>query len=237
MIRPNSEEELAGIVAGAKRALSIQGGGTRGFADNATGERLTSAAITGITLYEPGALTLVARAGTPVEEIRERLAKDNQRLPFEPMDHRALLGTTGEPTIGGVVAANVSGPRRVMVGAARDYVLGLRFVDGRGTVIRNGGRVMKNVTGYDLPKLLTGSYGTLAALTSVILKVLPAPETEETVVLTGLGEVFTDASEYFHIPGMKQIFYGLALLVIVIYRPAGVWPWLAERLGFGERRR
>jgi len=188
MIRPNSEEELAGIVAGAKGPLSIQGGGTRGFADNAAGERLTTSGITGITLYEPGALTLVARAGTQVEEIRERLAKDNQRLPFEPMDHRALLGTEGEPTIGGVVAANISGPRRVMVGAARDYVLGLRFVDGRGTVIRNGGRVMKNVTGYDLVKLLSGSYGTLGILTEVSLKVLPKVAASATIVLKGLSD-------------------------------------------------
>jgi glycolate oxidase FAD binding subunit len=188
MIRPASEEDLAGVVAGAKGSLSIQGGGTRGFADNAEGERLTTSGITGITLYEPGALTLVARAGTPVEEIRERLARDNQRLPFEPMDHRALLGTTGEPTIGGVVAANISGPRRVMVGAARDYALGLRFVDGRGTVIRNGGRVMKNVTGYDLVKLLSGSYGTLGILTEVSLKVLPKVAASATIVLGGLSD-------------------------------------------------
>ena len=126
-------------------------------------------------------MTLVAKTGTAVEEIEAVLAAENQRLAFEPMDHRAILGTSGQPTLGGVIAANVSGPRRIQVGAARDFALGVTFVDGTGQVLSNGGRVMKNVTGYDLVKLMSGSWGTLGVLTEVSLKVLPVSETQVTL--------------------------------------------------------
>ncbi|APE45224.1 2-hydroxy-acid oxidase [Sulfitobacter alexandrii] len=182
----SSEGELSAAVAGATEPLSIRGGGTRDMAG--AGTPLSVAGLSGISLYEPGALTLVAQAGTPVSLIEQTLAERNQRLAFEPMDHRALLGTTGEPTIGGIFAANVGGPRRLAVGAARDFLLGVRIVDGRGTVIKNGGRVMKNVTGYDLVKLMAGSFGRLGVLTEVSLKVLPRPETEATLVLDGLED-------------------------------------------------
>ncbi len=144
-------------------ALCISGGGTRPVGQVVAGDALSTAGLIGIVDYEPGALTLVARAGTPMEEINSALAAEGgQRLAFEPMDHRGLLGgTTGAPTIGGVVAANVSGPRRIAVGGAcRDFLLGVRFVDGMGgRILKNGGRVMKNVTGYDLVKLMAGSRG------------------------------------------------------------------------------
>src|SRR6056297_1270748 len=170
MMSPISEYELAEALAGAHGPLRIRGGGTRTL-DVDGGDTLSSGQMTGITLHEPGALTLVAKAGTPVSDIRAALRAENQRLAFEPMDHRPLLGTTGAPTIGGVVAGNVSGPRRIAVGAARDFMLGVRFVDGTGRILKNGGRVMKNVTGYDLVRLLTGSHGTLGVLSEVALKV------------------------------------------------------------------
>nr|MCW1951684.1 FAD-binding protein [Octadecabacter sp.] len=140
-----TEQDLAEAVKSATGPLRIQGGGTRNIGNPVDGDVLSTAGLSGITLYEPGALTLVAQAGTPVAEIEAALDVENQRLAFEPMDHRALLGTKGAPTIGGVVATNASGPRRISVGACRDHLLGVRFVDGAGTIIKNGGRVMKNV--------------------------------------------------------------------------------------------
>ena len=187
MMVPETEAELAAMIGGAEGPLRISGGGTRPIG-RSEGAPLSLAALSGITLYEPGALTLVAKAGTPVAEITAALAAHKQRLAFEPMDHRALLGTAGAPTIGGVVAANVSGPRRISVGAARDFLLGVRFVDGAGRIVKNGGRVMKNVTGYDLVKLMAGSYGTLGVLTEVSLKVLPDVEAATTLVLDGLDD-------------------------------------------------
>lgn len=186
-MEPKNEAELAGMITAAEGPLAIQGGGTRGVA--ARGEVLSAAGLSGVELYEPGALTLVARAGTPVAKIEAVLAEHNQRMAFEPMDHRGLVGSLGTPTIGGVIAGNISGPRRVQVGAARDFLLGVRFVDGRGQVIRNGGRVMKNVTGYDLVKLLAGSWGTLGVLSEVALKVLPMAETQASVLVevSGVG--------------------------------------------------
>ncbi len=186
MLTPRDEADLAELVRGTSEPLVIQGGGTRPVGQPIDGTRLSVAGISGVSLYEPGALTLVARAGTPLAEIESALAAEGQMLAFEPMDHRTLLGTEGEPTIGGVVAGNVSGPRRVQAGACRDFLLGVRFVDGRGDILSNGGRVMKNVTGYDLSRLLCGSRGTLGALSEVSLKVLPRPEAAGCLLLHDL---------------------------------------------------
>jgi glycolate oxidase FAD binding subunit len=144
-------------------------------------------ALSGITLYEPEELVLAAKAGTPLSEIEAQLASSAQELAFEPMDYGPLLGLpAGRQTIGGVLATNLSGPRRIKAGAARDHFLGATAVSGRGETFKTGGRVVKNVTGYDLCKLLAGSWGTLAAMTDVVLKTLPRAETEASLLLTGL---------------------------------------------------
>ncbi|MEL6450235.1 MAG: glycolate oxidase subunit GlcE [Pseudomonadota bacterium] len=181
----SSEEDIAGAVTEAAGPLVVRGGGTRTVGRPVTGSVLDVSALRGVTLYEPGALTLVAKAGTPVAEIEAALAAENQRLAFEPYDLTGVLGTQGASTIGGVIATNASGPRRIQAGAARDFALGVRLVDGAGTVIKNGGRVMKNVTGYDLVKLMCGSWGTLGVLTEVSLKVLPDVEAVVTLVIEG----------------------------------------------------
>ncbi|ULB08520.1 FAD-binding protein [Cereibacter azotoformans] len=185
-MRPSTEEELAEIVQGAAGPLRIRGGGTRAIG-HAAGDLLETVGLAGVRLYEPGALTLVAGAGSRLAEIEALLAGEGQRLPFEVPDMRGLLGRAGASTLGGVVAANASGPRRIQAGACRDSLIGVRFVDGAGQVVKNGGRVMKNVTGYDLVKLLAGSHGTLGVLTEVAFKLLPMPETTVTLALPDLA--------------------------------------------------
>lgn len=155
-----------------------------------TEHTLDLSALSDITLYEPAELVLSARAGTPIREIEELLFQHGQQLAFEPMDYGPLLGQeAGRGTIGGALAANLSGPRRLKSGAARDHVLGIHAVSGRGEAFKSGGRVVKNVTGYDLSKAMAGSWGTLAVVTDVTFKVLPATETETTLAIAGLDDV------------------------------------------------
>lgn len=185
--RPSTERDLASFVTDCharSETLSIAGGRTRIPPNAVRGQhQLSTQALTGIVDYEPGELMLIVRSGTHLAEVETALSAAGQHLAFEPMDTCSLLGSDGTPTIGGVVATNVSGPRRILTGACRDHLLGVRFVDGRGRILKSGGRVMKNVTGLDLGKLLCGSYGTLGILTEVALKTLPAPLCQETLVL------------------------------------------------------
>jgi glycolate oxidase FAD binding subunit len=158
-----------------------------------TDNRLDVAAISGIVLYEPEELVLTARAGTSMAEIEAALAERNQQLAFEPGDLGPLLGIAGgagnvSGTLGGIVACNLAGPRRIKVGAARDHLLGFHAVSGRGEGFKSGGRVVKNVTGFDLSKLITGSFGTLAVMTEVSVRALPVAEKTRTVLVFGCAD-------------------------------------------------
>jgi len=189
---PTTSGEVLSTIAwavGEETPLEILGHGSkRGIGRPLqTQHTLDLSKLTGVTLYEPSELVLSAKAGTPLAEIEKLLAENGQQLAFEPMDYGPLLG--GEPgkgTIGGVLAANLSGPRRLKAGAARDHILGINVVSGRGEAFKSGGRVVKNVTGYDMSKLMANSWGTLAVFTDVTFKVLPAAETEVTLAIRGL---------------------------------------------------
>ena len=191
-LTPSDEAEASVIIAEARsrgETLDIVGGGSRaGFGRPPEGKRrLSSARLDGIVFHEPAEMVLRAKAGTPLAAVEAALDANNQMLPFEPIDCRALYGG-GEPTIGGLVATNASGPRRVSAGAARDSVIGLRLVNGRGEAIMTGGRVMKNVAGLDLVKLNCGALGTLGFLTEATFKLLPKPESEATIVIRRLDD-------------------------------------------------
>ncbi|MFN4312569.1 MAG: glycolate oxidase subunit GlcE [Ferrovibrio sp.] len=145
--------------------------------------------LSGVLDYEPAELVLTLRPGSLVSDVEKLLAASNQMLAFEPPDYGPLWGhPAGRGTIGGAIGCNLAGPRRFKAGAIRDHLLGFTAVSGRGEIFKAGAKVVKNVTGYDLPKLLCGSYGTLAALAEVTLKVLPAPEKTRTVLVFGLDD-------------------------------------------------
>ena len=192
---PTSIDELRDVIGEALAAgepLELVAGGTkRGLGRPLQVPRtLDLSELSGIRDYQPNELVLTAAAATPLAVIEAALAPARQMLAFEPPNWSGLLGVPPEDavrrTIGGALACNLSGPRRIKAGAARDHFLGFRGVSGRGEVFKSGGKVVKNVTGYDLSKLIAGSYGTLAAIEEVTIKVLPRPEHTETVVLCGL---------------------------------------------------
>ena len=208
---PASELELAEIIAG-NGPFNVCGSGTKTSLGRPMAEMpvLSLAKFKGVELYEPEELIFEAGAATPLSEVRKLLAAKNQMLAFEPPDFSALLGNKTSGTIGGMLATGFAGPRRIKAGSVRDHVLGIRGVTGRGEFFKLGSRVMKNVTGYDVSKLMAGSWGTLSALTRITCKVLPAPETESTLVIKSGDPVALmskalqspcDVSGAAHVPG------------------------------------
>src|SRR6185437_8794191 len=194
VLKPRDAKEVEDAVRwalGNDRALELSGQGSKRAIGRPSQTDLTLdlTGLSGVTLYEPAELVLSAKAGTPLAEIEALLEENSQQLAFEPMDYGPLLGGEGgQGTLGGVIAANLSGPRRIKAGAARDHFLGFTAVTGRAETIKSGGRVVKNVTGYDMCKVLAGSWGTLAAMTDVTIKVLPKAEAEATVIVEGLDD-------------------------------------------------
>src|SRR5262245_20493241 len=177
---------------GAGQPLEIVGHGTK----RAIGHRsqtnavLDMSALNRVTSYEPNELILTVQAGASLHQVEQLIAAKNQEFAFEPMDTSTLLGTAAQRgTIGGMIAAGLAGPRRVKAGGVRDHLLGVAAVSGFGESFKAGGKVVKNVTGYDLCKLVAGSWGTLSVMTEVTLKVMPRAESERTLVLRGLDAV------------------------------------------------
>ena len=246
------EQAVAWALAGGK-TLEIVGGGSKRAIGRAAqwDATLDLSGLSGVTLYEPAELVLSARAGTPLAEIEALTAANGQELAFEPMDYGPLLGgTAAAGTIGGVLAANLSGPRRVKAGAARDHFLGVSAVSGRGETFKSGGRVVKNVTGYDLCKLLAGSWGTLAAMTDVTIKTLPRAETEQTILVFDLDDAaaaklmaavmgsFADASAAAYVPAppaARVTEIASAPGAVTAFRLEGVAPSVAHRRAVLEK--
>ena len=223
-------EELVAWAAAGETPLEVLGGGSKRALGRpvAAEHAVDLSGLTGISLYEPEELVLSAAVGTTLAEIERTLAAHAQVLAFEPPDLGPLLGAeAGSGTIGGAVACNLAGPRRIKAGAARDHFLGVEAVSGRGEAFKAGGRVIKNVTGYDMCKLLAGAYGTLAAMTRVTLKVLPAPETTRTVLLLGLDPVEATAAMTAALGSSHEV-SGAAHL------PASLAARLAEAAGAGK---
>ncbi|MCK0206883.1 FAD-binding protein [Starkeya koreensis] len=249
---PRDEAEVVEAVRWAvsnERTLDVAGTGSKAALGRhiQTDLTLDLAALAGVTLYEPEELVLSAKAGTPVAEIEALIAASNQMMAFEPMDFGPLLGVApGGGTLGGLMATNLAGPRRPSAGAARDHALGVRAVSGRGEAFKAGGRVVKNVTGYDLPRGLAGSYGTLAAFTELTIKVLPRPETVETLLVLGLddasaaGAMSAAVGSYYDVSGAAHVPADIAARIpavagagraVTALRLEGVKPSIVHRRG------
>ncbi len=187
-MKPRDATDLAEAVRAATSPFSVIGLGTKlNLGRPVSAPPLDLSNFKGIVAYEPEELILECGAATKLSDVEKLLAAQNQMLAFEPPNYAGILSTKHSGSIGGTLACNLAGPRRLKAGAARDHILGFTGVNGQGEIIRAGARVVKNVTGYDLPRLMAGSYGTLMTFTSVIFKVLPKPETEQTCVLADHG--------------------------------------------------
>jgi len=227
--RPVDEEQLREVVAWAvsnELPLDVVGAASKralGRPGNLPA-RIETGSLSGISWYEPTELALTAGAGTPIADIEARLAENCQQLAFEPPDLGPLLGAPAvAATLGGTIACNLSGPRRVSAGAARDHFLGLRAISGRAEIFKSGGRVVKNVSGYDLCKALAGSYGTLAVLSEITVKVLPAPEKTRTVLVyaqsdaDGIALLGKAAASPLSPSGLAHLTAGMAMRSAVEY--------------------
>ena len=184
-------EQAVRAAIASEQPLEIIGHGSKRLIGQpmATNALLDLSALNAVTAYEPNELIITVQTGAPLADVLSLIDSKNQQFAFEPIDTAPLLGTPGLGTIGGMIGAGLAGPRRIKAGGARDHLLGAHGVSGFGDSFKAGGRVVKNVTGYDLCKLLAGSWGTLAVMTEVTLKVMPRPESERTLVLRGLDDV------------------------------------------------
>ena len=257
VLAPATEAELSAAIAAAAAAgepLAIEGNGTkRAFLRPVQAARtLSTRGLSGITLYSPSEMIVSAWAGTPLPEIEAALAEKGQHLIAEPPSFGALFGATLPPTIGGLLSTNLSGPRRITGGAMRDHVMGIRAAGGTGEIFRSGGRVLKNVTGLDLCKLLAGAHGTLGVITEVTLKVLPGPASSGTVAVrvadlaAGVRVLSAGLGSPFGVSGAALLPHGaagrpgpLALLRIEEFSEVGRLPdgAAARRLGRAGRGR
>ncbi|WP_456711451.1 FAD-binding protein [Bradyrhizobium sp. USDA 4353] len=184
-------EEVVRAAIASEQPLEVIGHGSkRGIGQvTATNAVLDLSALSAVVSYEPNELIITAQAGAPLGDLLSLIDSKSQQFAFDPMDTGPLLGTTGRGTLGGMIASGLAGSRRVRAGGVRDHLLGAHAVSGFGESFKTGGKVVKNVTGYDLCKLLAGSWGTLAVMTEATLKVMPRPEAERTLVLRGLDDL------------------------------------------------
>ena len=183
-------EQVVRAAIASEQPLEIIGHGSRRQIGQpmATNALLELSALNAVSAYEPNELIITVQAGAPLADVQSLVDSKNQQFAFEPIDISVLLGVSGAGTLGGMIGAGLAGPRRIKAGGARDHLLGAHAVSGFGDSFKTGGRVVKNVTGYDLCKLLAGSWGTLAVMTEVTLKVMPKPESERTLIVRGLDD-------------------------------------------------